>query len=136
MRIALIIYSYYKEYREPLRKRKAFDIYTRKKWLRMHKFSYRKSKIIKCVKGIRRELGSEKSGIINKIIKNVRDIDREDCGSLNKYIKRQSSKNPYGFKLAPIFRDISFILLNLILLNLILLGVSYSHVLNYGLYQV
>jgi hypothetical protein len=69
MRIALVVYPYYKECKEPLRKRKAFGIYARKKWLRMHKFSYRKSEIVKCEKKIRREPGSEKPGIINKIKK-------------------------------------------------------------------
>jgi hypothetical protein len=54
----------------------------------MHKSSYRKSKIIKCEKEIKREPGNEKSEIINKIIKNVKDIDRRDCGDLSKYVKR------------------------------------------------
>jgi hypothetical protein len=87
MRIALVIYFYYKECKEPSGKRKAFDIYARKKWLRMHKFSYRKSEIIKCEKGIRREPGNEKSGIISKIIKNIKNVNRGGCGGLNRYVK-------------------------------------------------
>jgi hypothetical protein len=102
----------------------------------MHKSSYRKFKIIKCGKKIRRESGSEKPGIINKIIKNIKNINRKGCGSLNKCVKRQSFKDPHGSKPAFMFRDISFTLLNLTLLNLILLGMSYSHVLNYGFYQI
>jgi hypothetical protein len=54
----------------------------------MHKFSYRKSEIVKCEKEIRQELGNEKSGIMNKIIKNVKDIDRRGCEGLSKYVKR------------------------------------------------
>jgi hypothetical protein len=87
MRIALIIYPYYKECKEPSEKRKAFDMYTRKKWLRMHKFSYRKSEIIKCEKGIRREPDNEKPGIMSKIIKNVKDVNREGYESFNKCVK-------------------------------------------------
>jgi hypothetical protein len=70
------------------RERKAFDIYARKKLFRMHKFSYRKSEIIKCEKGIRRKPDSEKPGIINKIIKSIKDINRGDCGNFNKCVKR------------------------------------------------
>jgi hypothetical protein len=136
MRIALVIYSYYKEYKESSGKRKAFNIYARKKWLRMHKSSYRKFKIIKCEKGIRREPDNEKPGVINKIIKNVRDINRGGCEGLSKYVRRQGSKNLYGFKPIFMLRDTFFILLNLILLNLTLLGVSHFHVLSYGLYQI
>jgi len=73
---------------------------------------------------------------MSKIVKNVRDIDRRDCGGFSKCVRRQGSKNPHGSKSVFIFRDISFILLNLILLNLILLGVSYFYVLSYGLYQI
>jgi hypothetical protein len=87
MRIALIIRPYYKKYKEFLRKRKAFDIYARKKWLRIYKFSYRKSEIIKCEKKIRREPGSEKSGVMNKIVKNIRDVNRRGCGDFNKCVK-------------------------------------------------
>jgi hypothetical protein len=134
MRIALIIYPYYKKYREPSGKRKAFGIYARKKWLRIHKSSYRKSEIIKYEKRIRREPGNEKPGIINKIIKNIRDINRRDCGGLSKCVKRQGFKNLHGSKSAPMLRDISFTLSNLILLNLTSLGVPYSYVLNYSLY--
>jgi len=81
---------------------------------------------------------------MSKIVKNIRNINREDCGGLNKYVKRQDFKNLHGFKPAPIFRNTSFILPNLILLNLTLLnltlpnlislGVPYPHVLSYGLY--
>jgi hypothetical protein len=53
----------------------------------MHKFSYKKSEIIKCEKKIIREPDSEKPGVISKIIKNVRNINREDCGGLNKCVK-------------------------------------------------
>jgi hypothetical protein len=134
MRIALVIHPYYKKCKEPSKKRKAFDIYTRKKWLRMHKFSYRKSEIVKYEKEIRRKPDSEKPGIINKIIKNIKNIDRRDCGNLNKCVKRQSSKNSYGSKSALIFRDISFILPNLISLNLTSLGIPHPHILSYGLY--
>jgi hypothetical protein len=88
MRIALIIYPCYIECKEFLGKRKAFGIYTRKKWLRMHRFLYRKSEIVKCEKEIRREPGNEKPGIISKIVKNIRNINRKDYGGLNKYIKR------------------------------------------------
>jgi hypothetical protein len=88
MRIALVIYPCYKEYKEFLEKRKAFNIYAREKWLRMYKFSYRKSEIAKYKKEIKRKPGSEKPEIINKIIKNIKDIDRGDCGSLNKCVKR------------------------------------------------
>jgi hypothetical protein len=88
MRIALVIYLYYKKCKKLSKKRKAFDIYARKKWFRMHKFSYRKSKIVKYEKEIRREPGSEKPGIMNKIVKNVKDINRKGCGGLNKYVKR------------------------------------------------
>jgi hypothetical protein len=109
-------------------------MYARKKWLRMHRFSYRKSEIIKCEKEIRRKPGSEKPEIINKIVKNVRDIDRRGCGGLNKCVKRQGFKNLHGFKPAFMLRDISFTLPNLILLNLILLGVSHPYMLNYGLH--
>jgi len=91
---------------------------------------------MKCEKGIKREPGNEKPEIINKIVKNVKDINRKNCGNLNRYVKRQGFKNPYGSKPALIFRDISFILPNLTLLNLILLGMSHLHVLNYGLYQI
>jgi hypothetical protein len=78
-------------------------MYARKKWFRMHKSSYRKSKIIKCEKGIRRKPGNEKPGIMNKIVKNIKDINRRDCEDLNKYVKRQGSKNSHGFKPALIF---------------------------------
>jgi hypothetical protein len=54
----------------------------------MHKSSYRKSEIIKYEKGIRREPDNEKPGVINKIIKSIRDINREDCGGFNKYVRR------------------------------------------------
>jgi hypothetical protein len=64
----------------------------------MHKSSYRKFEIMKCEKGIKRELGNEKPGIINKIVKNVKNINREDYGNFNKYVRRQGSKNSYGFK--------------------------------------
>jgi hypothetical protein len=100
----------------------------------MHKFSYRKSKIIKCEKGMRREPDNEKPEIINKIIKNIRDVNRRDCESLSKCVKRQNSKNLYGFKPTLMFRDIFFILPNFILSNLISLGVSYSYMLNYDLH--
>jgi hypothetical protein len=73
---------------------------------------------------------------MSKIIKNVRDIDRKDYGSLNRCVKRQNFKNPHGFKPIPMFRDIFFILLNLTLSNLISLGVSHFYMLNYGFYQV
>jgi hypothetical protein len=102
----------------------------------MHRFSYRKSEIVKCEKGIRREPGSEKPGIMSKIVKNVRDIDRGNCGGLSKYVRRQDFKNLHGFKPAFMLRDISFILLNLISLNLTSLGVPYFYMLSYGLYQV
>jgi hypothetical protein len=42
---------------------------------------------MKCEKGIRREPGNEKPGIINKIIKNVRNINRKGCGGLSKCVK-------------------------------------------------
>jgi hypothetical protein len=102
----------------------------------MHKFSYRKSEIMKYEKRIRRKPGNEKSGIINKIIKNIKDINRKDCGGLSKCVRRQNFKNSHGFKPVPIFRDTSFILLNLILLNLTSLGVSHPYMLSYGLYQI
>jgi hypothetical protein len=38
---------------------------------------------------------------MNKIIKNVKNINQEDCGSFNKCVKRQGSKNLYGSKPAP-----------------------------------
>jgi hypothetical protein len=100
----------------------------------MYKFSYREFKIIKCEKKIRREPGNEKPGIISKIIKNVKNINRRDCGNLNRYVKRQDAKDPHGFKPIPMFRNISFTLLNLISLNLTLLGVPHSYMLNYSLY--
>jgi hypothetical protein len=100
----------------------------------MHKSSYWKSEIIKCEKGIRREPNNEKPGVINKIIKNIKNINRRDCGGFNKCVKRQDFKNSHDSKSVLMFRDISFILLNLTLSNLILLGVPYPHILNYGLY--
>jgi hypothetical protein len=54
----------------------------------MYRFSYRKSEIVKCEKGIRREPDNEKPEIINKIVKNVKNINREDYGGLNKCVKR------------------------------------------------
>ena len=75
----------------------------------MHRFSYRKSEIVKCEKELRRESSSEKPGIISKIIENVRDIDRKGCGGLSKCIRRQGSKNLNGFKPAFMLRDTFFI---------------------------
>jgi hypothetical protein len=109
-------------------------MYARKKWLRMHKFSYRKFEIMKCEKGIRRKLNSEKPGVINKIVKNVKDINREGYGGLNKCVRRQDFKNSHGFKSVFMLRNVFFILLNLILSNFTLLGVPHSHMLSYGLY--
>jgi hypothetical protein len=54
----------------------------------MHKSSYRKSEIIKYEKELRREPNNEKPGIMSKIIKNVKDINRRDYGNLNKCVKR------------------------------------------------
>jgi hypothetical protein len=39
-------------------------------------------------KGIKREPGNEKPGIISKIVKNVKNINRGDCENLNKCVKR------------------------------------------------
>jgi hypothetical protein len=100
----------------------------------MYRFSYRKSEIMKCEKGIRRKSGNEKPGVMSKIVKNIKNINRRDCGDFSKCVRRQNFKNSYGSKPVLMFRDISFILLNLILLNLILFGVPYSHILSYSLY--
>jgi hypothetical protein len=54
----------------------------------MHKSSYKKFEIIKYEKGIKREPSNEKSKIISKILKNIKDINRKDCGNLSKYVKR------------------------------------------------
>jgi hypothetical protein len=70
------------------KERKAFGIYAREELFRMHRSSCRKSEIIEYEKGIRREPGSEKPGIMNKIIKGARHINREDCGGLNKCVRR------------------------------------------------
>jgi hypothetical protein len=62
MRIALIVHSYYKECREPSKKQKAFGIYVRKEWLRIYRFSYKKSEIVKCEKGDKARARQRKAG--------------------------------------------------------------------------
>jgi hypothetical protein len=79
---------------------------------------------------------------MSKIIKNVRDINREGCGGLDKCVRRQDFKDPHGSKdlhgskPVSMFRDTFFTLPNLTLLNLISLGVPHSYMLSYGLYQI
>jgi hypothetical protein len=43
---------------------------------------------MECEKGIRREFNNEKPGIINKIVKSAKNINRKDCGSFSKYVRR------------------------------------------------
>jgi hypothetical protein len=43
---------------------------------------------MKYEKRIRRKPDNEKPGIINKIIKNIKNINRENYGGLNKCVKR------------------------------------------------
>jgi hypothetical protein len=54
----------------------------------MHRFSYKKFEIMKCEKEIKREPDNEKPEIMNKIVKNIKNINREGCGNFNKYVKR------------------------------------------------